>query len=144
MSEGAIVHPLMLLNVNIHVNSVIESWSALMKFMEVLMNVCLPYSFNCWRKWMHILGKCTAIGVFFQIVGCWRFFSSYRPNSSITIFQIPAVHRTQSQHYRRVLETRGVQWARCMVHSSTTRQWWVGGPVGTMPWCMEVGKNSSL
>ena len=34
----------MLLNVNTHANSVIESSFALMKFMEVLMNVYLPYS----------------------------------------------------------------------------------------------------
>ena len=39
--------PLMLLNVNTHANSVIESSFALMKIMEVLMNVYLPYSFNC-------------------------------------------------------------------------------------------------
>ena len=51
----AIVHPLMLLNVNTHVNSVIESLYASMKFMEILMNVYLPYSLNCWRKWMYIL-----------------------------------------------------------------------------------------
>ena len=47
LSKGAIVHPLMLLNVNTYANSVIESSFALMKFMEVLMNVYLPYSFNC-------------------------------------------------------------------------------------------------
>ena len=41
-----IVIPLMLLNVNTYVNSVIESLFALMKFMKVLMNVYLPYSFN--------------------------------------------------------------------------------------------------
>ena len=35
----------MLLNVNTHANSVIES--SFRKFMEVLMNVYLPYSFNC-------------------------------------------------------------------------------------------------
>ena len=45
--KGAIVHPLMLLNVNTYASSVIESSFALMKFMEVLMNVYLPYSFNC-------------------------------------------------------------------------------------------------
>ena len=43
----------MLLNVNTHANSVIES--SLMKFMEVLMNVYLPYSFNCRRKLSTIL-----------------------------------------------------------------------------------------
>ena len=37
----------MLLNVNIYANSVLENSSALMKFMDVLMNVYLPYSFNC-------------------------------------------------------------------------------------------------
>ena len=42
-----IVIPLMLLNVNTYVNSVIESLFALMKFMKVLMNVYLLYSFNC-------------------------------------------------------------------------------------------------
>ena len=46
MSKGAIVIPLMLLNVNTYVNSVIESSFVLMKFMKVLMNVYLPYSFN--------------------------------------------------------------------------------------------------
>ena len=46
MSTGAIVIPLMLLNVNTYVNSVIESSFVLMKFMKVLMNVYLPYSFN--------------------------------------------------------------------------------------------------
>ena len=38
---------LMLLNVNTYANSVIESSFALTKFMEVLMNVYFPYSFNC-------------------------------------------------------------------------------------------------
>ena len=46
-SKGAIVHPLMLWNVNTYASSVIESSFALMKFMEVLMNVYLPYSFKC-------------------------------------------------------------------------------------------------
>ena len=45
-----IVHPLMPLNVNTYANSVVESSFALMKFMEVLMNVYLPHSFNCCRK----------------------------------------------------------------------------------------------
>ena len=31
--------------------------------MEMLMNLYLPYSFNCWRKWMSILRKWTAKGV---------------------------------------------------------------------------------
>ena len=53
----------MLLNVNTYAKSVIESSFALMKFMEVLMNVYLPNSFNCWRKWMYILRKWTAKGV---------------------------------------------------------------------------------
>ena len=44
------VDPLMLLNVNTYANSVIESSFALRKFMEVLMNVRLPYSFICLRK----------------------------------------------------------------------------------------------
>ena len=39
--------PLMLLNVNTHANTVIESSFALMNLMDVLMNVYLPYSFNC-------------------------------------------------------------------------------------------------
>ena len=60
LSNGAIVYPLMLLNVNTYANSVIESSLALMKFVEVLMNVYLPYSFNCWRKWMYILREWTA------------------------------------------------------------------------------------
>ena len=47
MSKGAIVHLLMLLNVNTYANNVIESSFALIKFMEVLMHVYLPYSFNC-------------------------------------------------------------------------------------------------
>ena len=53
----------MLLNVNTYANSVIESSFAFMNFIEVLMNVYLPYSFNCWRKWMCILRKWTAKGV---------------------------------------------------------------------------------
>ena len=52
----------MLLNVNTYSNSVIKSLFALVKFMEVLMNVYLPYSFN-WRKSMYILRKWTAKGV---------------------------------------------------------------------------------
>ena len=44
---GAIVFPLMQLNVNTYANSVIESSFTLMKFKEVLMNVYLRYSFNC-------------------------------------------------------------------------------------------------
>ena len=48
--QGAIVYPLMPLKVNTYADSVIESSFALMKFMEVLMNVYLPYSFNCRRK----------------------------------------------------------------------------------------------
>ena len=47
MSKGEIVFLLMLLNVNIYANSVIESSFTLMKFMEVVMNVYLRYSFNC-------------------------------------------------------------------------------------------------
>ena len=46
-SKGAIDIPLMVLNVNTYVNSIIESSFTLMKFMKVLMNVYLPYSFNC-------------------------------------------------------------------------------------------------
>ena len=44
-----------------------ESSFTLMKFMEVLMNVYLRYSFNCWRKWLYILRKWTAKGVLFRI-----------------------------------------------------------------------------
>ena len=47
MSKGETDIPLMVLNVNTYVNSVIESSFALMKSMKVLMNVYLPYSFNC-------------------------------------------------------------------------------------------------
>ena len=47
IAEGAIVFPLMQLNVNTYANSIIESSFTLMKFMEVLMNVYLRYSFNC-------------------------------------------------------------------------------------------------
>ena len=54
----------MLLNVNTHANSVIENLLALMKLIEVLMNLYLPYSFSCCRKWMYILRKWTAEGVF--------------------------------------------------------------------------------
>ena len=54
----------MLFNVDTHANSVTESSFALMKFMEVQMNVYLPYSFNCWRNWMCILRKWTTKGVF--------------------------------------------------------------------------------
>ena len=35
---------------NTYANSVVESSFALMKLMEVLMNVYLPHSFNCCRK----------------------------------------------------------------------------------------------
>ena len=63
LSKGAIVHPFILLNVNTYANSVIESLFVLMKFMEVLINEYLPYGFNCWSKWMHILRKWTAKGV---------------------------------------------------------------------------------
>ena len=42
-----IVFPLIQLNVNTYANSVIERSFTLMKFMEVLMNVYLRYSFNC-------------------------------------------------------------------------------------------------
>ena len=48
---------------NTYANSVIESTFTLMKFMEVLMNVYLRYSFNCWPKWLYILRKWTAKGV---------------------------------------------------------------------------------
>ena len=47
LSKGATVNSLMLLNVNTYANSDIESSCALMKLMEVLMNVYSPYSFNC-------------------------------------------------------------------------------------------------
>ena len=53
----------MQLNVNTYANSIIESSFTLMKFMEVLMNVDLRYSFNWWRKWLYILRKWTAKGV---------------------------------------------------------------------------------
>ena len=53
----------MQLNVNTYANSVIESSFTLMKFMELLMNVYLRYSFNGWRKWLYILRKWTAKGV---------------------------------------------------------------------------------
>ena len=51
------------LNVTTYANSVVESSFALMKFMEVLMNVYLPHSFNCCHKWIYILRKWTAKGV---------------------------------------------------------------------------------
>ena len=41
------VFPLMQLNVNTYANSIIESSFTLRKFVEVLMNVYLRYSFNC-------------------------------------------------------------------------------------------------
>ena len=53
----------MLLYVNTYSNSVIESSLASVKFMQVIMNVNLPYRFNCWCKWMYILRKWTAKGV---------------------------------------------------------------------------------
>ena len=34
-----------------------------MKFIEVLTNVYLRHSFNCWRKWLYILRKWIAIAV---------------------------------------------------------------------------------
>ena len=46
ISKGAIVFPLMQLNVNSYANSIIESSFTLTKLMEVLMNVS-SYSFNC-------------------------------------------------------------------------------------------------
>ena len=58
-----LLFPLMQLNVNTYANSIIESSFTLMKFMEVLMNVYLRYSFNYWRKWLCILLKWTAKGV---------------------------------------------------------------------------------
>ena len=45
--QKLIVLPFTLLNVNAYANSVIDSSFALMKFVEVLMNVYLPYSFSC-------------------------------------------------------------------------------------------------
>ena len=45
VSLVAIVHPLMLLST--YANSVIKSSFALMRFMEVLMNLYWLYSFNC-------------------------------------------------------------------------------------------------
>ena len=70
LSKGAIVFPLMQLNVNTYANSIIENSFTLMKFMEVLMNVYLRYSFNCWRKWLCILRKWTAKGVITTITMC--------------------------------------------------------------------------
>ena len=67
LSKGAIVFPLMQLDVNTYTNSVIESLFTLIKFMEVVMNVYLRYSFNCWRKWLYILRKWTAKGVLYLI-----------------------------------------------------------------------------
>ena len=46
MSKGAIVHPLMILNVNSYANSVVESLFTLLKFMEVLMNVVSTVDVN--------------------------------------------------------------------------------------------------
>ena len=46
LSKG-VFFPLMQLNFNTYANSKIESSFTLMKFMEVLMNVYLRYSFNC-------------------------------------------------------------------------------------------------
>ena len=63
LSKGAIVFPLMQSNVNTYANSVIESSFTLVKFMEVLINVYMRYSFNGWRKWLYILRKWTAKGV---------------------------------------------------------------------------------
>ena len=66
-----------------------------MKFMEVLMNVYLPYSFSCWRKWMYILRKWTAKGVnwfarHWQIVIS---FAQFRPiiNFSLRLFGLAIV-----------------------------------------------------
>ena len=44
--QGSIFHPLMPLNVDTYAKSV-KNLFELVKFMEVLMNVYLPYSFNC-------------------------------------------------------------------------------------------------
>ena len=65
----------MLLNVNTYANSVIESSFAFMNFIEVLMNVYLPYSFNCWRKWMYILRKWTAKGVIRKSPVLWPIYA---------------------------------------------------------------------
>ena len=46
-------------NVNTYANSVIESSSAVRKFMGVLTNVYLSYGFNYRRKWMCTLRKWT-------------------------------------------------------------------------------------
>ena len=70
----------MLLNVNTNVDSVIESSFALMKFMEVLMNVYLPYSYNCWRKWMYILRKWTVKGVKRAGTSLSKIFKSLQEN----------------------------------------------------------------
>ena len=57
----------MLLNVNTYANSVIESSFTLMKFMEVVMNVYLRYSFNCGKQgnpetWDSFIAKLRAEG----------------------------------------------------------------------------------
>ena len=67
----------MLLNVNTYANNVIESSFALIKFMEVLMHVYLPYSFNCWCKWMYLLCKWTAKGELGKRISLWYYCSGF-------------------------------------------------------------------
>ena len=95
--KSEIVHPLMLLNVNTHANNVIEISFALMKFMEVLMNVYLPYSFNCWRRWIYILRKWTAKGV---VILVWASFSNFFVSSPTILIETPSLVSTLYLHLR--------------------------------------------
>ena len=83
LSEGAIVFPLMQLNVNTYANSVIKSSFTLIKFMEVLMNVYLRYSFNCWRKWLYILRKWTAKGVIIITSKYLQYFKGIKTSKTL-------------------------------------------------------------
>ena len=84
LSKGAIVFPLMQLNVNTYANSVTESSFTLMKFMEVLMNVYWRYSFNRWLKWLYILRKWTAKGVVIASLPTPRLNSSWYQVSKVS------------------------------------------------------------
>ena len=49
LSKGAVVHPLMLLSVDAYAGGVVGGSFALVGFMGVLVGVCLPCGFGCWR-----------------------------------------------------------------------------------------------
>ena len=100
----------MLLNVNTYAISVIESSFALTKFMEVLMNVYLPYSFNCWRKWMYILRKWTAKGV--HVTGAKR-GKTRAAKTRLVLVWIPIGWESGASFVNQSIENRS---KRCKYH----------------------------